>query len=33
MLSAVSSVSTSDAEGPDNCGSRVFITEEIDSVE
>jgi hypothetical protein len=33
MLSGVSSVSTSDVEEPDNCGSRVSITEKIDSVE
>lgn len=32
MLSEVSSVSTSDAEGPGGCGSGVFIAEEVDGV-
>lgn len=33
ILPGVSSDSTSNAEGPDECGSRVFITEEVNGVE
>jgi len=32
LVFGVSSISTSDAEGPGDCGSGVFIAEEVDGV-